>query len=127
MTESDWVEMYGMAFSTGVANLAELITLMSGYLVVAYLVGKRLTRTQILVTNALYLMSAFTVISGGFQAASDVQIARKEMALQIPQLDLLNYTIKYIYLWPSIVAIINGCLIVASLIFMWQVRHPKES
>jgi len=100
---------------------------MSGYLVVAYLVGKRLTRTQILVTNALYLMSAFTVINGSFQASLDMLIARKEMALQIPQLDLLNYAEVNIYLWPFIPVIINSCLIVASLIFMWQVRHPKES
>jgi len=127
MTASDWVEMYGMAFSTAVSNFASLITLMSGYLVVAYLVGNRLTRTQILVTNALYLMSAFTVISGSFQATLDFHIARKEMALQIPQLDLLNYAEVNIYLWPSIIAIINFCLVVASLIFMWQVRHPKES
>lgn len=127
MTESDWVEMYGMAFSTGVANLAVLITLMSGYLVVAYLVGKRLTRTQILVTNALYLMSAFTIVSGSFSVSLDMQIARKEMALLIPQLGLLNYAEVNIYFWPSIVVIINSCLIVASLFFMWQVRHPKES
>ena len=127
MTASDWVEMYGMASSTGIANLAVLITLMSGYLVVAYLVGKRLTRTQILVTNALYLMSALIAISGSFQATLDFHIARKEMALQIPQLNLFNYAEQSIYLWPSIIAIINGCLVVASLIFMWQVRHPKES
>jgi TRAP-type C4-dicarboxylate transport system permease small subunit len=127
MTESDWVEMYGMAFSTSISNFASLITLMSGYLVVAYLVGKRLTRTQILVTNALYLMSALIAISGSFQATLDFHIARKEMALQIPQLDLFNYAEQSIYLWPSIIAIINCCLIVASLIFMWQVRHHKES
>ena len=127
MTASDWVEMYEMAFSTGVANLAVLITLMSGYLVVAYLVGKRLTRTQILVANALYLMSAFTIIGSSFSATLDMLIARKEMALLIPQLGLLNYAEVNIYFWPSIVVIINSCLIVASLIFMWQVRHPKES
>jgi hypothetical protein len=127
MTASDWVEMYGMAFSTGTAILAVLITLMSGYLVVAYLVGKRLTRTQILVTNALYLTSAFTIILASFSASLDIQIAKNEMAFQIPQLNLLNYTSKYIYLWPSIIAIVNSCLVVASLIFMWQVRHPKES
>ena len=46
MTASDWVEMYGIAFSTVVSNFAVLITLMSGYLVAAYLVGKRLTRTS---------------------------------------------------------------------------------
>ena len=127
MTESDWVEMYGMAFSAGIANSGLLITLMSGYLVVAYLVGKRLTRTQILVTNALYLISAFIVCWWCLPNALDAQIARKMMALQIPELDLFSYAEVNIYLWPSIVAIAYSCLIFASLFFMWQVRHPTES
>ena len=127
MTASDWVEMYGMAFSTGVANLAVLITLMSGYLVVAYLVGKRLTRTQIIVTNTLYLISAFLFVGGAFQTNMDAQIARKMMALQIPELDLLNYADVNIYLWPSIITIVYSCLVFASLFFMWQVRHSRET
>ena len=126
MTASDWVEMYGMAFSTSISNFASLITLMSGYLVVAYLVGNRLTRTQILVTNALYLMSALIAISGSFQATLDFQIARKEMALQIPQLDLLNYAEQSTYLWPSIITIVYSCLVFASLFFMWHVRNSRE-
>jgi hypothetical protein len=127
MTASDWVEMCGMAFNTSVANRALLITLISGYLVVAYLVGKRLTRTQILVTNALYLMSTFLVIVGAFQLNLDFQIARKQMALQIPEFDLFSYAEVPIYLWPSIVTIVYSCMIFASLIFMWQVRNSRET
>ena len=127
MAAADWVEMYGMALSTMTANIAVLITLISGYLVVAYLVGKRLTRTQLLITNALYLMSAFLIISANFSLALDSLIARREMALQIPELDVLNHTEPGTYLWSSLIAIIHSCLIVASLIFMWQVRHPSET
>ena len=127
MTESDWVEMYGMAFSAQTGNNGLLITLMSGYLVVAYLVGKRLTSTQLLITNALYLMSAFLIISADFSLALDSLIARKEMALQIRELDVLNHTGQGAYLWSSLITIIHSCLIVASLIFMWQVRHPRET
>jgi hypothetical protein len=127
MTASDWVEMYEMAWSANVANSGLLITLMSGYLVVAYLVGKRLTRAQILVTNTLFLISASFFVAGAFQLNIDAQIARKAMALQIPELDLFSYAEVNIYLWPSIVAIVYSCLVFASLFFMWQVRHPKES
>ena len=127
MTESDWVEMYGMVFSAQLANSGLLITLMSGYLVAAYLVGKRLTRTQIIVTNALYLMSAFLVIGGAFQLNLDTQIARKKMALQIPEFDLFSYADVNIYLWPSIITIVYSCLIFASFFFMWQVRNSRET
>jgi len=126
MTESDWVEMHGMAFSAGVANSGLLITLMSGYLVAAYLVGKRLTRTQIIVTNTLYLISAFLFVGGAFQTNMDAQIARKMMALQIPELDHFNYADVNVFLWPSIVSITYSCLIFASLFFMWHVRNSRE-
>jgi len=119
--------MYGMALTTMTANIAVLITLISGYLVVAYLVGKRLTRTQLLITNALYLMSAFLLISVDFSLALDALVARKEIALQIPELDILYHTGQPTYLWSSLIAIIHGCLIVASLVFMWQVRHSSET
>jgi len=96
-------------------------------LVAAYLVGKRLTRTQIIVTNTLYLISAFLFVAGAFQTQLDTQLARKMMALQIPELDLFGYADMNIYLWPSIVAIIYSCLIFASLFFMWHVRNSRES
>ena len=127
MTAADWVEMYGVTLSNMNGNIAVLVTLMSGYLVVAYLVGKRLTRSQLLITNALYLMSAYLIISADFFLSLDALIARKEMALQIPELDFLYHKRQPSYLWPSLIAIIHSCLIVASLIFMWQVRHPRET
>jgi hypothetical protein len=49
MTGSDWVEMYGVAFSTSIAVFGLQITLMSGYLIVAYMVGERLTRIQVFI------------------------------------------------------------------------------
>ena len=127
MTESDWVEMYGMAFSAQTGNNGLLITLMSGYLAAAYLVGKRLTRNQVIVTNALYLVSAFLLVMGAFYTGLDAQIARKMMALQIPELDIYGYADMNSHLWPSIISIVYSCLIVGSLIFMWQVRHPRDS
>ena len=127
MTESDWIETYGMVSSVQLANNGILITLISGYLVVAYLVGKQLTRTQVIIMNALYLISALLLVFGSFYHGLDAQIARKMMALQIPELDLFSYASMNIYFWPSIVSIVYSCLIFASFFFMWQLRHPKES
>jgi hypothetical protein len=127
MTESDWVEMYGMAWSAQLANSGVLITLMSGYLVVAYVVGQRLTRTQIILTNALYLISALFFVASAFQTNLDTQLARKMMALQIPELNFLSYADVNIFLWPSIITIVYSCLVFASLFFMWHVRNSSET
>jgi hypothetical protein len=125
MSGSDWVEMYGVAFSLTVAGFGVLITIMSGYLVVAYLVGERLTRTQVFVTNTLYLISAFTMIGGNFQAVLDLSTAARQAALQIPEFPIVGASTN-IYIWPTALASVHSSLIIASLIFMWQVRHPKN-
>jgi len=127
MTASDWVEAYGMVSSVQLANNGILITLISGYLVVAYFVGKQLTRTQVIIMNALYLIIALLLIAGSFYWGLDAQIARKMMALQIPEFNLGGYAEVNTYLWPSIVSIVYSCLIFASLFFMWQVRHSRET
>ena len=124
MTGSDWVEMYEMASSTSIASLALLISIMSGYLLVAYLVGERLTRFQVCVINTLYVMFAVTIVGGIFQSNLDIQFARNQLVLQIPEIAI--YSDSDDSNWPMITTLINSSLIIASLIFMWQVRHPGK-
>ena len=124
MSGSDWVEMYGMAFSITVASLALLITIMSGYLVIAYLVGERLTRSQVFMINSLYLMSAFTIVGGNFQAMLNLTTAARQAALKIPEFPIIGASTN-MYIWPIGITILNSALIIASFIFMWQVRHTK--
>ena len=124
MTGSDWVEMYEMASSTSIASLALLISIMSGYLLVAYLVGERLTLFQVCVINTLYVMFAVTIVAGIFQSNWDIQFARNQMVLQIPEVAI--YRDSDDSNWPMITTLINSSLIIASLIFMWQVRHPGK-
>ena len=124
MTESDWVEMYGMAFSASATYFTVLISIVSGYLVVAYFVGERLTRTQISIMNAMYLAVAATNIAGNRTAIRDFMFARNQMASQIPEFAVYG-VLENINLWPFVTVILHSLLVVASLIFMWQVRHPR--
>jgi hypothetical protein len=97
---------------------------MSGHLIVAYMVGERLTRIQVFIISTLYLMSASTMVSASFQAILDVTIARREAALQIPELPIVSASTN-IVIWPASIGLINAALVIASLYFMLSVRHSK--
>lgn len=123
MNGADWIEMAQMAGSNVIAAFGMLITLMSGYLVVAYLVGEKLTRAQVMIVNSLYVIAALTVIAGHSQYMADVMIARLQVHSIDPQVfDAVDPAL--LKLIPATLAFVNIGLIVSSLYFMWSIRHP---
>ena len=98
-----------------------LITLVSGYLVVAFTVGNRLTRQQVIIVNSIYLLMSIFVLWGtvamvgkahGFEVIA-YSMAGAAFDEFVPRGDIANS-----------IAIIFGFAIVASLKFMWDIRHP---
>ena len=77
--------MYPMAFSSTTAVLALLISVLSAYRVVDCLVGERLTRFHACVTSTLYVMSVATVSGAVVQTSMDMQVAREQGAMRIPE------------------------------------------
>ncbi len=117
--------MLGVSFETW-ANVLTcitlLITLVSGYLVVAFVAGYRLTFQQIVIVNTIYLSMTILVLYGtvamvgkahGFEVIA-YSMAGKEFDGFIPRGDIANS-----------IAAIFGLAILASLKFMWDIRHPK--
>jgi glucan phosphoethanolaminetransferase (alkaline phosphatase superfamily) len=107
---------YGLAGDT----LSLYITVISAYLIVAYLAGHKLERSQMAIISVLFVVmsatmsyAAFAYMHRGFEYA----IAQESMN---PNADS--------YATPMLIAILPLLMmggIVASLYFMWQVRHPK--
>jgi hypothetical protein len=125
MTAADWMEMAQSADSNTIACFGILITLMSGYLVVAYLVGEKLTRTQVSIVNSLYVISALSVISGHSQYTRESLLAGHQAHFSSPD-SFAAVDPAYLALVPVVLAVINISLIVSSLYFMWSVRHPRS-
>ncbi|MEP0200917.1 MAG: hypothetical protein ABJ084_03790 [Halioglobus sp.] len=105
-----------------ISLLALLITLISGYLVVAYIAGAKMTRAQVTLINILYvLMSAFLIW------------ACREMAWRAAVFEDTAYSmatgpVSELYARGDVaLAIISsfGLALLASFKFMWDVRHPK--
>ena len=124
MEAADWTEMAQMAGSNTIGCFGILLTLMSGYLVVAYLVGEKLTRVQIAIVNSLYVISSLSVAVSHRQCIIDVIEARSQAHFADP--NSFAAVDPSLMGWiPTVFAMINIGLMLASLYFMWSIRHPK--
>jgi len=122
MTPYELADLAQSAFGNGLSTFAVLLSIVSGYLITAYLVGAKLSKFQVTILTTVFLlvmgllawsMSAYTYW-GSFYSA----LARNEST----GMDLFRPGV-----WTSAaVAIINLFTIVMCLLFMWNVRHPKK-
>ncbi len=121
MTEYELIDAIASFNTSAVTALGVYLTLTSGYLVVAYLVGEKLTRSQVLIVSCLYLASA-----SFFVFAITVWLQRSSEF--VAELEALNPTRDFSnnLLIPIVVGGISALGIAACLKFMWDVRHPRD-
>jgi hypothetical protein len=120
MTEAELMAVSQESWSNAISLVAIFVSILSGYLIVAYLAGKNMTRSQIVIVNTLFIgLAGFLVLAQ--LAFSNTSAELDYLALQIstqrsvePQ-PYLAYTLTMFY----------GICIIAALKFMWDVRHPK--
>ena len=120
MTEAELIEALTSYHDLMFNVLGIYLTVTSGYLAVAYIIGDRLTTHQVTVISVLFIFFAGVSTWGAFG------YAMRGMDYVEP-LRLLNPDRIY-YGHPAAGAIICGILsggILASLSFMWSVRRPK--
>ena len=125
MTEYEMAELLHNNYGTLWETSQMYFTLVSAYLVVAYLVGSRLSRGQYVIINFLYLFWVAGVIQTQFfTGIGTLRIARilaSGEGVVIGQFGT-GAAMKFgIYSFT----IVMVCGVFASLYFMWNVRHPK--
>lgn len=121
MTEAELIEAAGNNWSNVISLLTLFISVMSGYLVVAYLVGKELKTEQVLLVNSLY--GAF--ISFCLFAVHQMSSAAVEDGLLAIELSTQRTVAPQKWIPFAFVAIMVP-MILASFKFMWDIRHPKN-
>jgi hypothetical protein len=120
MTEAELHEIAAL-FSTGAMTaLSIYLSVISAFLVVAFVVGSKLTRSQLIIVSTLFVLGAlfFTYGTAGF-FIRQIPIVERLAALHPDQ--------HYAVYPASVMAIaaIQVLGILACLKFMWDVRHPK--
>ena len=120
MTEYELFDLMLTAVDGGTAVIGIILTVVSGYLIVAWLVGDKLTTAQVLMVNLLFLCTAPMMVwgwLGRYLAALDLQ---NQLLVLAPQTtERIN---MYVIIGFPIILFI---LILGSLKFMWDIRHPK--
>ena len=95
------------------------LSIVSGYLLVAHFLGSQLSRPQVIIVNAIYIVYAIAQI-GGFYSQMSTLAYLGEASLQLGgYADIAAWGI----LWCSI----QLTMLIGSLYFMWTVRHPKNA
>jgi hypothetical protein len=118
VTEPEVIEMVNLYAGNGLSSFSLWVSFTFAYLTVAYLVGAKLSNVQ------LYIVSAMYCITAGVFALAAVTYALSFTALTSTYREF-NPTDFWLIPWTSFssVILIGGTL--ASLYFMWDVRHPK--
>jgi hypothetical protein len=120
MTSTELIEAATQYYGLAIEILAFYFTVTSAYLIVGFLVGDRLTRSQVLYISVLYIFMAslssytfFAWASRGVYFSFQLDMAR---------------TGEPIYATTWIVeafSMLLGAGILASLKFFWDVRHRR--
>ena len=125
MTGAEWFEAYALASGNGLTAMAILLTMVSGYMGIAFLVGEKLSTTQVAMANSVYILAGASVLMANYGNVLDSATARAEASRLISEMKPIFATGSSVDVMAFTVAGINALFIVISLIFMWQVRHPK--
>ena len=121
MTEGEAIQAAQATWANVITLSTVEITLLSGYIIVAYLAGKDLEKSQVIIVNTLYLLLSLFVLSGMYT------LARRATEMAALSIDLSEYRELGPQIWlPYGVVIIFLFCIAASMKFMWDIRHPKS-
>ena len=124
MTEFELGEMLHNQFTVMWQAAQMYFTLVSAYLIASYMVGTKLTRQQNAVITSLYVVWVTSVIIGQITSVSAVlRLVNALLAIDSVALgsgtSLETESAVYAFMFVQIAGVL------ASLWFMWSMRHPK--
>lgn len=123
MSEYELLDLVSAAIDSMYDSTTMFLSLASGYLLVAYLAGAKLTRVQASIVSALFLVGAMLQCWGLITYESAIEeylIAKAEISpLTGYQQSILDGNAG------TLIASAMALGTIAALYFMWTVRHSK--
>jgi hypothetical protein len=115
MNPLEFAEAFAALIEAALASWGLYFTAVSGYLIVAYLIGANLTRSQLIIISALFVVMSLAMTFTGFG------LSERAIQLEIDiegERDVLD-SVSYFMLIAQILGVL------AALKFMIDVRKPK--
>jgi len=124
MTEYEIRDLFASTVSGSSEILSILISVISAYLIVSWLVGAKLTRPQVVWVNLLFITFSSMIVlrwTTGYRVAMYLQQDFIQLNPDITAGLIVEITPERI----AGITCIYAAAILGSLKFMWDVRHPK--
>ena len=123
MTEYELLDLVGVAMSFMYESTTLYLTIVSGYLLVAYLLGAKLSRVQALIVSMLFVVGASLQV----WALITQEVAMEGYLAAKAELSPLNAFEQAVATGNAgtIIASIMVLGVIASLYFMWTIRYPR--
>ena len=121
MTEYEYADVIATYSSNAGAFFAVYLTIVSGYLITAFLAGEKLNSMQITILNFGFLVATFVITFATFGAGmTQVYYTLKLVGIagDSPQL-------ARTWIYSALIALMVGGVL-ASLYFMWNTRNTKK-
>lgn len=119
MNEAELIQHYWNAVENGMTTILLYVSVFTGYLVMAYLVGKRLTILHCLIATGAFLVFSAFCIWGCIVFWNAAYVVATKVHATSPE--ILPIDQNPMFLTSALLAI--GVL--GALKFMWDTRHPK--
>ena len=120
MTEAELMELVQSVWANYLSTMALFISVISAFLIIAYIAGGRLTRQQVILVNTL--MGIFT----GFGVAGMYGFSLTGTEAMLLAIEISTQRTKIgITTVPEITLTVFPAIVLACYKFMWDVRHPK--
>ena len=120
MTEYELVDNALTYYNSAMAAFAMYITVLSGYVIAAFVAGERLNRAQVSIVNALFVCITAFLTFGTVACYSRTS----EYAIRLLEFDP-NRAARFNEFVPMYIGVIQILGIVFCLYFMWSSRHTK--
>jgi len=103
------------------------ITILTGYLLVAYVIGRNLSLFQVSFVNIVFLVLAASALDSSISSHGVVENLMDMLYQQNADLALqVGYGRMELPVVAWLRPAVSMVITVGALFFMWSVRHPKE-
>jgi hypothetical protein len=119
MTEAELMQHFWSALENAISFTMMYISVFTGYLIMAYLVGARLTSPQCSIATGAFIVFSGWCVWGStalWNAGWVVAIELRETRPELTPIDVNPALVVFVVLMIGIVG---------ALKFMWDIRHPK--
>ncbi len=120
MSEAELIEAINAVLDLQISAFMSYLTVVSAYLIAAFIVGERLTALQSAIVSTLFIFASVLVVGAIWGSGSRIAYMISDLHAFDP-----NHPIIYSYNFRNAMVTICGLGIFASLKFMWDVRHSK--